>query len=62
MNEEELKKELKEMAEYLRSWRDGSMVEATTTYRCLRKDREVYAFGWRMGVDSVLSKIEQLIK
>ena len=53
-------KELKEIIDYLESWRDGTMVEATRTYKCLQKDREVYAFGWRMGVDSVLQKLVEI--
>lgn len=54
------RKQLKEVINYLESWRDGTMVEATKTYKCLRKDREVYSFGWRMGVDSVLQKLQEI--
>ena len=53
-------KELKEIIDYLESWVSGSMVEATYPYKCLRADREVYAFGWRMGVNSVLQKLQEI--
>jgi hypothetical protein len=53
-------KELKALIEYLEKWIDGTMVEATYPYKCLRKDREVYAFGWRMGVNSVLQKLIEI--
>lgn len=53
-------KQLKEVIDYLESWRDGTMVEATTTYKCMRKEREMYSFGWRMGVNSVLQKLQEI--
>ena len=54
------RKELKEVIDYLESWRDGTMVEATYPYKCLRKDREMYSFGWRMGINSTLQKLQEI--